>query len=545
MRAPRLKRKNKSDEQREQRVENGFWKRSLVERELFVVCLLVFGASMTSIISSEDAIHFALTWSLATSRSILLDASVFSGQLYTVQMGGHVYSALPPGLAFFTFGVVSLAQMITPMDPSASGVYIATYFSTIFASLAAVLFFKTARMFGSERASAYLTLVFAFGTGLWIYSRIYLPEALATLLSLASVYCLLKARQYCIVGEREQQEEAAPANNERFSGKLIPARMANLTIPLLTCLSGIFLGLATFVDNVAFFLVFPAYLYLLFVIWPPQLSTKLASLSSFILGALVGFVPVFAYDFLTTGNVLAAPYGNPFIGGVQPSSYTFNLGQGLYEMLISPSSGLIIFTPFVLVSMAALYFYGREKLGESLFFVGLFISILLPVSLVSNSTYFVHNTVGPAELVLGVPYILIPGMTLLTRTKQIGLRYILMYISGLVSILTTGIIALTDPTVGPAGVLSGASGPSPLISTNIPLLLDHSFLTWWSFFSYSILYAILIVVFPLILFSYWAFVGAKITGRIRRKDVHVVLVPVEAQIGRLYRRLRGENRAVQ
>jgi 4-amino-4-deoxy-L-arabinose transferase-like glycosyltransferase len=531
---PNIEGNNEQDEGEERRLrKRSLWRRSLVERELFVVCLLVFGASITTIISSQDAIHFALTWSLATARTIWLDSNVYSGQLYTVQLAGHTYSGLPPGLAFFTFSIVSIAQMITPMDPSASGVYIATYFSCIFGALAAVLFFKTARMFGSERASAYLTFVFAFGSSLWIYSRIYLPDALATCLELASVYFLLRAHQACVVAAREQV-----LDNRDHNWRLrLKKEETTGNVTVLTFLSGLFLGLTVFVDNMAIFFAVPLFLYLAFEIWPPQATAKLATIFSFLIGAFIGFIPILGYDLTITGDSFKAPYGDPFIGGVPSSSYTFNLGHGLYQALLSPASGLLLFTPFVFVSFFGLFYLWKERRSETLFLFGLFLSILLPVSLVTSSAYFFRTVIGPSELIISVPYILLPAISVLNRMKQISLASVFTYILGAASILMTGIIALTDPVLGPSGAVSGVSGPSPLLSINIPLFLDHSFLTWWSFFNNSIIYAILVVAFPLVLFSYWAFVGTVRIGRQQLKELRAIGLQATARFGKSFKAL--------
>lgn len=523
MLSPRLRNKNKEQTSK----KKGLWRRNLVERELFVACLLVFGASMSTIIGRQDVIHFALTWSLATSRNIFLNTNAFSGQLYTVQLGVHTYSALPPGLAFFTFAAVSLAQIISPIDPQASGVYIATYFSSIFGALAAVFFFKTARMFGSERASAFLTIVFAFGTSLWIYSRIYLPEALATFLGLASVYCLLRAHEITVINPKEKSEQ------EVHYGEFNRQRLTkSLTVPALTFLSGLLLGITAFVDNMAIFFFVPVFLYLIFDIRPHEISSKIASFQSFIFGTVIGFFPIWLYDIATTGNAFTAPYGSPFIGGVPVSDYTFNFGHGLYEILISPGRGLLLFTPFVFVSLVGFFYLMKERRGESLFFFGLYASMLIPISLVSDSTYFLHNTIGPSELVIAMPYILFPAISVLRRMKKNSLGSILIYVLGAASIIMTGIIALTDPVPGPTGALSGANSASPLIAVNIPLFFEQSFLTWWSFFSDSILYAILVLVFPLLLLSYWMFVGVKISKN-QLKDLRRVSLESVARFGRL------------
>jgi hypothetical protein len=488
------------------------WKTSLIEREIFVVCLLVFGASISTIVSAQDAVHFALTSSLASSRTILLDSNSYAGAPYTVQIGGRTFSALPPGLAFFTFLPVSLGQFLTPQAPSASGVYIATYFSCIFGALAVVLFYKTARMFGSTRDSALLSIVFAFGTNLWIYSRIYMPEALTTCLVLASVYCVLRA-QYKTKTLRKEEggEEFAPIpsgkKKKSFTG--IGKAAAGFTL-----LSGLLLGVAVFVDNVAIFLIVPIFLYLVIGISSfPRRSIKAVCIASFLIGSLVGFIPVWLYDIATTGSAFDSPYGNPFIGGVWPSSYSFNLvGHGLYEILLSPGSGLLFFTPFVFVAFIGIYYFTREIFGESIFFLGLFFSILIPISLIGDSTYFLHNTVGPSEIIIATPFILLPAMGVLKKKakEKIGLVSLSSYLLAASSIAMTGIIVLTDPVLGPASELSGAGGSSPLITTNIPLFVEQSFLTWWSFFDDPVVYAILVLIFPILILSYWMFVKTKL-----------------------------------
>ncbi len=499
-----LKSKNKTEDEEAFR-RRSFWRKSLVERELFVVSLLVFGASMSTIISSQDAIHFALTWSLATTHHIWLDGQVYGGALYTVKFAGHTFSALPPGLAYFTFLVVSLAQMITPLDPSASGQYIATYFSSIFAAIATVIFFKIAKMFGREKTAAVLAVIFAFGTGLWLYSRIYLPEALASCLTLIAVYCVLRAREICLVNESKGIER------DPWS------KRSNLAVPSLTLAAGISLGLAVFVDNLTIFFALPLLAFLAIAVWPPSAASKVGSLFTFVLGLVIGFIPTLGYDLASTGNVFLAPYGIPFIGGLDPSGYTLShFGQGLYELLLSPQSGLVFFTPFVLVSLVGLFYFTTQKPVESIFFVGLSASILVPMALAANSAYFLHNTIGPSDLVLAVPYMLLPAMSILSRLRKFAWPSVPVYVLAIASILMTGIIALTDPVPGPAVTLSQVNGANPLLGINIPLFLDHSFLTWWSFFSNSIGYATLILIFPaVILLSYWTSPEFKIRHRER------------------------------
>jgi 4-amino-4-deoxy-L-arabinose transferase-like glycosyltransferase len=521
----RLRKKNQvpaQEEGHERAIGRSLWKTNVIERELFVVCLLVFGASMASSVSTQDGIHFALTSSLAFSRTIWLDSATFSGQAYTVQLGAHTYSALPPGLAFFTFAAVSIGQFLTPQAPSASGVYIATYFSPIFGAIAAVLFYKTARMFGSEKSSAFLTIIFAFGTSLWIYSRIYLPEALATCLGLAAVYCVLRAQQLALLGNEETHaKHLGEYGTESW--------LKNRKAVLFAFLSGALLGIAVFVDNVAIFLIVPTSIYLTFFsIRSSGKSNRALGIISFVGGTLLGLIPTWTYDIATTGNALSSPYGNPFIGGVSLSSYSFNfLGHGLYELLLSPGNGLLLFTPFAFVSLIALYYMIQESLADAILFLALFVSILLPISLVNSSTYFLQSPIGSSELVIAMPYILLPAVSLLNRTKKtLSLVSLLSYVLGASSIVITGVIALTDPVLGLAAALSGSNNSSPLLTTNIPLFLHQSFLTWWSFFTDPIIYATLVLIFPLLILSYWMFADPGIITKSSNED-HDEATPVE------------------
>ena len=147
---------------------------------------------------------------------------------------------------------------------------------------------------------------------------------------------------------------------------------------------------------------------------------------------------------------------------------------------------------------------------------------------------------GLPQLLVGnvynaIPYILLPAISVLNRMKQASVASVVAYFLGGASILMTGIIALTDPVIGPTGVLSGVKGASPLFSTNIPLFMDHSFLTWWSFFNDSILYGFLIVVFPLVIFTYWAFVGSVKIKKEQLKDIRRASLQATARFEKIFR----------
>jgi len=443
-----------------------------------------------------------MTWSLVNSHTLWLNSVLYAGEPYVTQIGQHVFSSLPPGLSFLSFPFVLPALLFLPSQSSVIAVYLATYSSCVFGALASVAFFKLAKMFGGVRSSVLLTLVFAFGTSMWIYSRAFLPEGLATLLGIASVYFVLRNR------EKERDSESDESAKRNFGGML---------------LSGILLGLAIFVDNMAIFLIVPILLYLAIV--PRRNSFRKTGFFVFVLGLIVGAVPTWLYDWAVTGNVFSSPHGVPLIGGVNPSDYGLTtFFQGLYQEIFSPESGLLLFTPFLMISIIGLiYFLGERKMvGELLLLVGLFFSILIPFSLQSTSTYL-HNTIGPSELVLVVPFALLPAIRALDRFRIFGPMDIASCLLAIGSILINGIIVLTDPVpLGLNFVSSVNSIASPLFTTDIPLFLGQSYLTWWSFFEHSWLYASAVLIFPVVIYLiYW--LG---TSRIKIRSQDETISPV-------------------
>ena len=463
------------------------------ERELFVIALLVFGASFSNIVSQQDLIHFALTWSLVSTHSLSLNSTLYAGQPYTYQVRGQVFSALPSGLAFFGSVFVAPAVVILPLEPSVAATFLAVYFSCIMGAVATVLFFKTARLLGGLKSSLLLSLIFAFGTGLWLYSRIYLPESLAVTLGIASVYLILRA-------EFDEKGEVRLQGSIPATGAPSKKWIAAWT------LSGMFLGLAIFVDNTSVFLSIPILLYLSFCRGTLlRAKTRLGSLITFISGLLVASIPTVYYNYATTGDAFRAPYGIPLLGGVQMSSYNDNFFVGLYDLLLSPKSGLLLFSPFTVISLFGLVLSLRIIKSQTLFLTGLFLAILIPFSLQNAATYS-HNTVGPSELILGIPYLLLLGIGVLDRFKNSRIS-LLIYALAIASIMINGIIALTDPVMLGIGSQLGAGAGSPFLSTNLPLFVSGSYLTWWSFFRYAWVYAISIILFPVTVFIIYVLSG--------------------------------------
>ncbi|MGH2638313.1 MAG: hypothetical protein ACRDF4_03375, partial [Rhabdochlamydiaceae bacterium] len=298
--------------------------------------------------------------------------------------------------------------------------------------------------------------------------------------------------------------------------------------------AGILLGLMIFVDNMAVFFVVPIFIYLIALLHHRGLARAknnlVAVLVTFMAGLGMGSIPLGYYDLITTGNIFTAPYGLPLIGGLEPSSYShYYFLQGLFQAILSPRSGLLLFTPFLIISIIGLWPLQRQgRKRESLLFIGLFLSILVPFTLQNPSTYL-HNTIGPSELVLAVPFTLFPAISSLDRFKHASLGSFAAYLLAGASILINGIIALTDPVNLGLNIASRniSSTSSPLLTTNIQLFLGQYYLTWWSFFAHPLLYASATIALPLVVLIIYSFSGSKI--RFRTQPAMVAPQPIMLQ----------------
>ncbi len=435
--------------------------------ELFLVALVVYAASVSSIVSIQDGTHFALTWSIATSHSFSLGNGLYAGQQYTTKLGGNVFSSLPPGLSFFGFVFVEMIHSLLPRSSSALvSEYAVAFLSAVIGALTVYFFFLLSRLFAGERISSLLAILFAFGTGMWIYSRVYLPEGLATLLGMVAVYCVLAGLR-------------SPPGERSY--------------PLLLALSsGIALGLMYTVDNMGIFFLPPLIIFLL-------ASRRLYSAGSLIGGFILGAIPFAYYDLSTTGGLFTAPYGLGILGGIPQTAYSLgNLLPGLYELLLSPQSGLLLFSPVVLVSLVATSGPVRARLfagGSAPLFIALFLFTLIPFAL-QNPTTYLHNTLGPSELILGVPYLLLLGSGL-ERLDRMRTRIIAAAILGFFSFMVNGIVTLTTPVVNPllGGALSDGS-PYSFLQANVQLFQIGGFSAWWSQFQQASLFAYFVLAFP-------------------------------------------------
>ena len=222
----------------------------------------------------------------------------------------HVCSIFPPGaaiLALPAFAPFVLAGR-TPEDLPLLLV-VGKVVAAVWEALTAVLLIAAARRIaGDEPWAVALGLLYLLGTSvrtissqaLWQHGAVHLLLALA-LLVLVRV----------LMGDAERSRELFVA--------------------------GLALGFAVVVRQTSAVFALAAVAALLLARRPAQVL---------VVGALVGALPLFAYDLLAFGNPLeqgygAKPFGTPF-------------STGLHGLLLSPSRGLLLYSPFLVFALPTL-----------------------------------------------------------------------------------------------------------------------------------------------------------------------------------------------
>ena len=224
--------------------------------------------------------------------------------------GGHVCSIFPPGVALLALPVLVPAILagVPPSDVTAL-LLLGHLVAAILEAIAALLLWSVARRFVSARWSLGLVLLYFLATSvrtvgsqaLWQHSGVHL--AIVTALWLVLV-------------ER-------PVSRRR------------------ELLAGLALGLGTVARQTTAIVV-------------PGIARRRAALHT-VAGFGIGVVPLLVYN--------AIAFDNPFEQGYGSKPFDTPILQGLYGLLLSPSRGALVYTPYFAFAVAALVLAWRRR-GE-------------------------------------------------------------------------------------------------------------------------------------------------------------------------------------
>jgi len=316
---------------------------------LFCSCLLIFSftlfvyrANHGFLYTYDSAPNSLFLFNLLQHHTLMFDAfdkgyfyAFGASYVFEHAPNGHLVPIFPIGAALLTAPVFlfdyGFATMNAPFPDITSIAFEGSRLgyekdaATIVGAVAAVLFFLTARLLAPVVPALVATIAFAFGTEMWtIGSQALWQHGSVNLVLLAMTYALLRAAQ----------------------SRNVPTSVSWLVI------AGACAGFLP-------------------VIRPTALAFSLAGLAfaylesrrkswRFVAGAFFGLAPGLLWNEFVFHSL---------IGGyaVNENGYIFSLHQllvGISGLLISPSKGLLVYTPFVILSALGAVRAARERTPE-------------------------------------------------------------------------------------------------------------------------------------------------------------------------------------
>lgn len=279
-------------------------------------------------------------------------------------------------------GLIDVASGRAPRDLEPHALrFIVSWFNVLIGALTVVLFYLFARRLTDSNASACcVTILFAFGSLLMPYAGSCFSEPMATLLVMASLYCL--------VGNE------IDAKNDVWSRHSFR----------LTC-SGLFLGMAicTHITAILFTPFFFAYaVYPFFRKNRPLGKTILGSVI-FLAGLGAFVVALGCYNYARFGNALetgrTADPNMAYARFVVP-------WQGIEELLFGASKGIVLFCPAVVMGVLT---------GWPFFKKFRFLSIMILATVMFRIVFIACRSdwsggfcIGPRYLLMVVPLLMLP-----------------------------------------------------------------------------------------------------------------------------------------
>src|SRR3989338_3365081 len=387
---------------------------------------------------SEDS-RFALIKSIVENQKLEIDdnanttgdRSFYNGHYYTDKapgqsiLGAQLYFSLnlvfknfleqdtekPLYIEEPQFDTVTYA-LLNPDDKILiSRILLTVFFSSLPSALLIVLMYKTAKMF-TEKEKYAILITFSMGLGTLIlpYSTIFNGNILAAFLVFLSFHIMLKL------------------HNEELDRKYY-------------FISGLFLSFSIVVDYTTIFMFIPSFIFLLY-------TKKFSVIPKFILGVLLGILPLFIYNFIIFSNpitftlIFLDPDISPCIDVfydhcVKSTLIHFYLNpvyilSTITKILFLPYRGLLFYYPLLLFSFIGLFILYKNNRELTVFILVLILQFIL---FYGSILYWWGGTnFGPKHFATLIPFLLIPLVFFVEKNKN-KILYYLFFILIIISIL--------------------------------------------------------------------------------------------------------------
>ena len=424
---------------------------------IFFICAGIYLANGVTISSGDSVPNTLLAFNLLENHTLHLDTFrnsyfVEKGFSYAFAEGnnGHLSSTYPIGPAIVTFPLYLLFYLylkliyyhgefinLTSPNFEVLRLFFEKIAATVTTAGTVVLFYLSSRLKFNRSVSLISTFIFAFATNTWMTSSQGLwQHGISNLALVSSIFCLLKANRTSQVNQKKW---------------LLLAGVACGLLPGIRPTSTLFsIGI----------IVYSIFTYRFQVV--------------FLFFGLVSVIPSFAWNLYYFGN-LSGGYSKMF--NEPPYLFTFNnFINAFLGTLISPSRGVLIFSPIVLFSLPGAYyvFKSRSEKDEKLVGCITICSIFLLISYFFYTVWWAGHSYGPrftTDIMPVLCYLTNYFLTnhLLNQKKETLTKYyFLFFIILLIYSLFTQII----------GAFSGVAG---FLWNGIPLNADKYQYRLWQF----------------------------------------------------------------
>ncbi len=288
-----------------------------------------------------------------------------------------------------TFSGVPIVTYINPGFFVLTSMILVTIFtSSLFSALTVVLIYKISRYFTrNEKHRLLITIIYGLGTLAFPYATVFYTHATGTFFAFLAFYLLFKIK-------KEKIED----NKYLF-------------------LAGLSIGFAV-VSDYSVTLIFLGLLLL-------TNSFRRYKLFLFILGSLVGIIPLLLYNFFIFGNPLELTI-NYSDSNIFPPITQVTL-PNLYiilRLLVFPYRGLFFYYPILALSLVGLFYMYKKYKTESLFISFIFISFLIAFSMLF--VWWGGTAFGPRYLLPVIPFLMIPLLYAFEKTNFKIISFLLL-----------------------------------------------------------------------------------------------------------------------
>jgi hypothetical protein len=371
---------------------------------------------------------------------------------------GYYYSALAPGTAFLMlpFAAIGFTLDKTLNVYGAALVY-SEFFIALTNALAAVLVYKISKFYFRGATSVFIALAYAFSTISWPFATFIFQSDPSSAFDLLAVFLAL--------------------------------RMTHCTTSKVTIkqslLCGLAISLAILVDYVNAILVPVILGYLFYTSRREARQVIIKELGGFVLGAIVSFGVIGAYNYTNFGSPFLTSEGL-YLGGGVFASFSEPLDWGLLLNLFTPYRGLFFYSPILILGVIGFYkmLESDHHSIDGVFLLSLFLGILFPYS--KWYTLDAGLSYGPRFIIPAIPFLLIPTGFVLdnyikgrqkvqeSRRRRGRIIISVAYILYAIGVVTNGIAALTSALAG----TEASWLRSPFLDSTLPAFQSGAFDSW-------------------------------------------------------------------